>query len=403
MSACLTWMVSVGLIGSLVLGPVYGDPEQIKAKPGENVTLQCRGSKDDTFRALKWVRRELESEGYVFYFRENRQYESNQLLSFRGRLDLRDPEMKDGDFSVILKNVRISDTGSYECQVGTNGNKPKLINNMSLKVEYPEKTAKPGEDVVLQCQVPTDAEIVMTRWSRPDLKSEGYVYIFKDGRLDVSSQHEAFRGRVDLRDPEMKEGDFSVILKNVRISDTGSYECYVGTNGNKPKLINNRSLEVEYPVITAEPGQTVTLPCRAPSNSEIRTVEWTRPDLDPKYVFVYWNNQPDPVNQHPSFKERVELKDSQMKDGDVSVTLKNVTFNDTGTYECRVLQGQSKPPELISIIHLRVSAGHREKHRDDGQDKDRGDNHGHGLDTYSPQCQKNRLTPEGSHHALKDK
>uniref|UniRef100_A0A3Q3LNV8 Ig-like domain-containing protein n=1 Tax=Mastacembelus armatus TaxID=205130 RepID=A0A3Q3LNV8_9TELE len=99
--------------------------------------------------------------------------------------------------------------------------------------------------------------------------------------------------------------------------------------------------------ITAEPGQNVTLTCR-----------WTRPDLGSEYVFLYRDNQSDPDSQHPSFKERVELKDSQMKDGDVSVTLKNVTFNDTGTYECRVFQGQSKAPELISIVHLRVSAGH---------------------------------------------
>uniref|UniRef100_A0A3Q3LMU6 Ig-like domain-containing protein n=1 Tax=Mastacembelus armatus TaxID=205130 RepID=A0A3Q3LMU6_9TELE len=106
---------------------------------------------------------------------------------------------------------------------------------------------KPGEDVVLQCQGPTDAEIVMFRWVRPDLQSEDFVFIYKDGRLDENRQHEAFRGRVELRDPEMKDGDFSVILKNVRISDTGSYECYVGTNGNKPKLINNISLKVEYP------------------------------------------------------------------------------------------------------------------------------------------------------------
>uniref|UniRef100_A0A3Q3S0D7 Ig-like domain-containing protein n=1 Tax=Mastacembelus armatus TaxID=205130 RepID=A0A3Q3S0D7_9TELE len=114
--------------------------------------------------------------------------------------------------------------------------------------------------------------------------------------------------------------------------------------------------------ITAEPGDTVTLPCRAPSSSEIRTVEWTRPDLDPDYVFLYRNGRSDPDNQHPSFKERVELKDSQMKDGDVSVTLKDVTFTDTGTYECRVFQGQSKrrkrgvvESEPISIVHLRVS------------------------------------------------
>ncbi|XP_026179656.1 butyrophilin subfamily 1 member A1-like [Mastacembelus armatus] len=240
-----------------------------------------------------------------------------------------------------------------------------LIGSLVLGPVYGEKTVKPGEDVVLQCQGPTDAEIVMFRWVRPDLQSEDFVFIYKDGRLDENRQHEAFRGRVELRDPEMKDGDFSVILKNVRISDTGSYECYVGTNGNKPKLINNISLKVEYPdqrTITAEPGDSVTLPGRAPSSSEILALQWTRPDLDPDYVFVYRDGRFDRINQHPSFKERVELKDSQMKDGDVSVTLKNVTFTDTGTYECRVIQGQTKrkkrAPEPISTFHLRVSAGH---------------------------------------------
>uniref|UniRef100_A0A3Q3M2Q8 Ig-like domain-containing protein n=1 Tax=Mastacembelus armatus TaxID=205130 RepID=A0A3Q3M2Q8_9TELE len=95
----------------------------------------------------------------------------------------------------------------------------------------------------------------------------------------------------------------------------------------------------------------------------ITVLLWTRPDLGPDYVFVYRDNQPDPDSQHPSFRERVELKDSQMKDGDVSVTLKDVTFTDTGTYECRVTQSQIKrkkrapEPDLISTVHLRVSAG----------------------------------------------
>uniref|UniRef100_A0A3Q3LN55 Ig-like domain-containing protein n=1 Tax=Mastacembelus armatus TaxID=205130 RepID=A0A3Q3LN55_9TELE len=203
-------------------------------------------------------------------------------------------------------------------------------------------TSKPGEDVTLQCRGPKDDNVVMLRWVRPDLKSGGYVFYFRENRRNEDHQYESFHGRVDLRDPEMKDGDFSVILKNVRISDTGSYECYVGIKGNN---------------ITAEPGQTVTLPCRAPSSSEIRTVEWTRPGLDPEEIFVYLDGRFDPDNQHPSFRERVELKDSQMRDGDVSVTLKDVTFTDTGTYECRVFQGQSKAPELTSIVHLKVSAG----------------------------------------------
>uniref|UniRef100_A0A3Q3LU31 Ig-like domain-containing protein n=1 Tax=Mastacembelus armatus TaxID=205130 RepID=A0A3Q3LU31_9TELE len=90
--------------------------------------------------------------------------------------------------------------------------------------------------------------------------------------------------------------------------------------------------------IPAEPGQNVTLPCRAPSSSEILVVEWTRPGLDPDFVILYRDSQSDPENQHPSFKERVEDK-SSMKDGDVSVIVRNnVTFNDTGTYKCRVFQ-----------------------------------------------------------------
>uniref|UniRef100_A0A3Q3LNE5 Ig-like domain-containing protein n=1 Tax=Mastacembelus armatus TaxID=205130 RepID=A0A3Q3LNE5_9TELE len=127
----------------------------------------------------------------------------------------------------------------------------------------------------------------------------------------------------------------------------------------------SRPLEVSSVVLKLKCGQKKSLTrhrvfclcCGVTHSSENRTVEWTRPGLDPDYVFVYRNKKFDPTNQHPSFKERVELKDSQMKDGDVSVTLKNVTFTDTGIYECRVAQGQTKAPELINITHLRVSAG----------------------------------------------
>uniref|UniRef100_A0A7N8YNL8 Ig-like domain-containing protein n=1 Tax=Mastacembelus armatus TaxID=205130 RepID=A0A7N8YNL8_9TELE len=117
------------------------DPEQIKAKPGENVTLQCRGSKDATTVMLRWVRPDLKSEGCVFDFRDHKINEEAQHEAFHSRVDLRDPEMKDGNFSVILKNIRISDTGSYECYVGKRkpGNlvpEPvELINSTTLKVE----------------------------------------------------------------------------------------------------------------------------------------------------------------------------------------------------------------------------------------------------------------------------
>ncbi|CAI5660509.1 unnamed protein product [Oreochromis niloticus] len=74
-----------------------------------------------------------------------------------------------------------------------------------------------------------------------------------------------------------------------------------------------------------------------------------------------------PDEQHPSFKNRVDLQDRQMKDGDVSLILKNVTINDTGAYECRVnVSGRNKDP--ISVIYLSVVAppGQTGGHTEDG-------------------------------------
>uniref|UniRef100_A0A4W6F6A1 Ig-like domain-containing protein n=1 Tax=Lates calcarifer TaxID=8187 RepID=A0A4W6F6A1_LATCA len=106
---------------------------------------------------------------------------------------------------------------------------------------------KPGADVLLQCQGPRDADIRLLKWSRPDLESEGYVYFFRDNHLYEDIQHPSFHGRVKLRDPHMKDEDFSVTLKNVIVNDTGRYECEIinSKTGGKPELISTINLKVE--------------------------------------------------------------------------------------------------------------------------------------------------------------
>ncbi|KAL4008431.1 hypothetical protein ACER0C_002283 [Sarotherodon galilaeus] len=128
----------------------------------------------------------------------------------------------------------------------------------------------------------------------------------------------------------------------------------------------------EQKTITAESGQKkVTLTCGA-LNKNIIVVEWSREGLDPEYVLVYRGGKFDPENQHPSFKNRVDLQDRQMKDGDVSLILKNVTINDTGTYKCHVKREGDiyDSIKLISIIYLRVDPPVQPEHTKDGGKKD---------------------------------
>lgn len=86
-----------------------------------------------------------------------------------------------------------------------------------------------GQNVTLQCQVPRGLNITLLEWSKPEFNSESYVFFFQSHRLYENYQHESFRGRVALKDRSMKDGDVSVILRNVNINDTGTYSCEITT------------------------------------------------------------------------------------------------------------------------------------------------------------------------------
>ncbi|KAK2812073.1 hypothetical protein Q5P01_000105 [Channa striata] len=178
---------SVAVFTCLWIFVLTEDQQQITAKTGENVTLQCLDPRGGDIELLEWTRRDLN----VFVWRRGKMSEDDQHESFKNRVELRDPQMKNGNVSI---------------------------------------TAKTGENVTLQCLDPRGGDIELLEWMRRDLN----VFVWKHGKLSKDDQHESFKNRVELKDPQMKNGNFSVILKNVTINDTGTYECRVRNSNTQP-------------------------------------------------------------------------------------------------------------------------------------------------------------------------
>ncbi|XP_030580144.1 hemicentin-2-like [Archocentrus centrarchus] len=335
---------------------VHPDNKSITAESGQSITLPCRAP-NDNIKFVHWSRADLEPE-YLLVYQDWQFLPDYRHPSLKNLMDLQDRQMKDGDVSLILKDVTTADDGTYQCRVFMEETRSWKLSMIYLSVTPDHKilTVDPGQNITLPCRAP-NINIKFVHWSRADLEPE-YVLVYREGQFLTANQHPSFRKRVDMQDGQMKDGDVSVILKDVTAADDGTYQCRVfmeETLSWKLSIIN-LSVPPYHKNITAESGQNVTLPCRAPNNNIIDVIEWIRPDLQPEYVLVYRDERFDPDNQHPSFKNRVDLRYRQMKDGDVSLNVNHVTINDTGTYECHVFMigTNHKNTKPISSIYLRV-------------------------------------------------
>ncbi|XP_030581215.1 matrix remodeling-associated protein 8-like [Archocentrus centrarchus] len=228
------------------------DCTELTVKRGANAILQCSGHRVADVIMISWDKPDVHSEVYLLFFKDGQFQEELQHELFKGRVELKDPNWKEtGNFSVILKHVTPNDAGTYECHAGYEGQKSELLSSLILKVEKPELSVKRGADAILQCSGHRDADVIMISWDKPELQSKGYLLFFKDGQFQEELQHELFKDRVELKDPNWKEtGNFSVILKHVTTNDAGTYECHAGYEGQESELLCSLVLKVE------NPGQT---------------------------------------------------------------------------------------------------------------------------------------------------
>ncbi|KAF7231643.1 butyrophilin subfamily 2 member A1 [Nothobranchius furzeri] len=126
---------------------------------------------------------------------------------------------------------------------------------------YPTAHAEPvvasaGQSVILPCSVKISAtdDIQTVEWSKKDLKPV-VVFLYRDGCETFEMKDRDFEYRTSLIMREMKNGNVSLRISNVKLSDAGTYRCL--------KILKNGTREessVELVVVAASDPKLALLP-----------------------------------------------------------------------------------------------------------------------------------------------
>ncbi|KAK9964778.1 hypothetical protein ABG768_005922 [Culter alburnus] len=219
--------------GLLVQGPA----ESLVAQLGGSITLPCSVETPLPVEGLKVEWRKTGEEAYVHLFQNGEDRPEAQYPSYRDRAHFFPEQIFKGNFSILLENITVKDTGIYRCVVYSDqdvGEIPVTIQHVERVVVTGEDQivfGRVGEEVVLNCMV--DSHIPPQHfdevsWKKVDKKSDiVLVLLFQNGTIFPESSHEHYRDRAEFFREEIPKGNFSLRLKNVQTADKGEYMCEV--------------------------------------------------------------------------------------------------------------------------------------------------------------------------------
>ncbi|XP_076019233.1 hemicentin-1-like isoform X9 [Genypterus blacodes] len=324
---------------------VIDAPQTIVAALGDDIILPCRlePPADASGTIVEWTRPDLRS-GVINIWRNGLELLDHQNPAYRGRTSLFREELKHGNVSLKLSNVKLSDEGTYMCIVSMYRRcyfELTVVQSQVIDASQPIAAAL-GDDIILPCHLepPADAFGTIVEWTRPDLRSE-VIHIWRNGLELLDHQIPAYRGRTSLFREELKHGNVSLKLSNVKLSDEGTYRCFVSTVHRRCyselTVVQSQAIDAPQPIAAAL-GDDIILPCRLepPADASGTIVEWRRPDLRSGGVYICRNGLELPDHQIPAYRGRTSLFREELKHGNVSLKLSNVKLSDGGTYRCLV-------------------------------------------------------------------
>uniref|UniRef100_UPI00358E0AEE MAM domain-containing glycosylphosphatidylinositol anchor protein 2-like n=1 Tax=Myxine glutinosa TaxID=7769 RepID=UPI00358E0AEE len=322
------------------------DPENREQRGvvGGTTTLACQAPPEQQQEVdFEWWFKN-ETNVIIDYTNDVIDNEGNERLKFTG-------DLTKGDGSITIEDLRLSDSGVYTCEwtyySGSGWVDNHILVNLTITArernnawaedpENREQRGVVGGTTTLACQAPPEQqqEVDFEWW----FKNETNVIIDYTNDVIDNEGNERVKFTGDLT-----KGDGSIIIEDLRLSDSGVYKCewtyYTGSGWVDNHILVNLTITArERNNAWAEDpenreqrgvvGGTTTLACQAPpeQQQDVDFEWWFKNETN---VIIDYTN--DVIDNEGN--ERVKFTGDLTK-GDASITIEDLRLNDSGVYKC---------------------------------------------------------------------
>ncbi|XP_072409698.1 butyrophilin-like protein 2 isoform X2 [Chiloscyllium punctatum] len=228
-----------------VVAAVSGNsPVPVSGYLREQVVLPCTYKRNAPVSDLQIIWGTLKRE-IVHKFVNGSDDLREQDPRFRNRTNLFKDQLEQGNWSVLISDLRETDQDEYQCQIYSRMEDHfRWEGVVSVHLSVTERAPTPalntpvlgdspvpvsgflGEQVLLPCiykgNVPVSDLQVMWGTSRSEI-----VHKFVNGSDDLRKQDPRFRNRTNLFKDQLEQGNWSVLISDLRETDQDEYQCQI--------------------------------------------------------------------------------------------------------------------------------------------------------------------------------
>ncbi|XP_008119225.2 CD276 antigen [Anolis carolinensis] len=154
---------------------------------------------------------------------------------------------------------------------------------LEIKVPNDPAVALVGQDATLRCSFSPDANFSLDDlsliWQLTDTKR--LIHSFSEGQDQLANQESSYANRTSLFYDQLPQGNVSLLLRRIQISDEGSFTCFVRVRDYSSAAValqvaafySKPNLNLE-PNKNLKPGDLVTVTCHTFSGYPEAMVLW---------------------------------------------------------------------------------------------------------------------------------